>query len=71
MIRPLAAITVSAIIAGGTYFTVAKTSNEAQRTADGITQQVLEAQREIHRSAQTPAADDALDAAQAQLDAVE
>ena len=52
---PLAAIAVSTIIAGGTWFTVAKTSEEAQRTADGITQQVLEAQKEMHENAQTPA----------------
>jgi hypothetical protein len=53
IMRPIAAIALSTIIAGGTWFTVAKTSEEAQRTADGITHQVLEAQEQMHKNAQT------------------
>jgi hypothetical protein len=70
IMRPLAAITLSAVIAGGTWFTVAKTSEEAQRTADGITQQVLEAQKEIHENAQS-SVDARTEAAKAQAQADE
>jgi hypothetical protein len=51
MMRPVAALALSTIIAGGTWFTVTKTNQEAQRTADGITQQVLDAQTRMQENA--------------------
>ena len=50
IIRPLIALSVSAIIAGGTWFTVAQTNNDAQRTAKDIQQRSLEYQRDMHKA---------------------
>jgi hypothetical protein len=45
--RPLAALVLSAIIAGGTFFMVDKRSDEAQRTVNDMQQRALEYQKDM------------------------
>jgi hypothetical protein len=71
IIRPIAALAVSAIIAGGTYFTVAKTNDEAQRTANDITEQVLDAQKQMTENAHKQASQSAADAKRQANDVLE
>lgn len=71
MIRPVAALALSAIIAGGTWFTVAKTSDEANRTANEITEQVLDAQREMTKTTDARMAESQAEAKQATDEAID
>jgi hypothetical protein len=48
--RPLTALVLSAIIAGGTLFVVDKRNDEAERTVNDIQQRSLEYQREMTKA---------------------
>lgn len=45
--RPLLAIALSAVIAGGTFFVVDKRNDEAERTVNDIQQRSLQYQKEM------------------------
>ncbi len=71
IVRGIAALGVSAVIAVGTLVAVNHNTNEASKTAKDITQQTLDYQREAMKNAQdaTNAATADVDVAKAQADA--
>ena len=73
IVRGIAALGVSAVIAVGTLVAVNHNTNEASKTAKDITQQTLDYQREAMKNAQdaTKAATSDVDVAKAQSDADE
>jgi dGTP triphosphohydrolase len=73
IVRGIAALGVSAVIAAGTLVAVNHNTNEASKTAKDITQQTLDYQREAMKNAQdaTKASTADVDVAKAQSDAEE
>jgi hypothetical protein len=73
IVRGIAALGVSAVIAVGTLVAVNHNTNEASKTAKDITQQTLDYQRDAMKNAQdaTKAATTDVDVAKAQSDAEE
>jgi hypothetical protein len=73
IVRGIAALGVSAVIAVGTLVAVNHNTNEASKTAKDITQQTLDYQREAMKNAQdaTKASTADVDVAKAQSDAEE
>jgi hypothetical protein len=73
LVRGIAALGVSAVIAVGTLVAVNHNTNEASKTAKDITQQTLDYQREAMKNAQdaTKASTADVDVAKAQSDAEE
>ena len=71
IVRGIAALGVSAVIAVGTLVAVNHSTNEASKTAKDITQQTLDYQREATKNAQDAIDASTADAGKAQSDADE